>query len=592
MTLALSRALLIVEKLPLLLLAAVVSVDHLRRPNPRRSRGDPWQRLRCLYRAENALVSYAAYLVENAVAHAAWRCSIRIDAALPAGRSQAPPRSCSWHQRRRPEGRAAPSVSAHRLAVVPGHARAGALGWCTKALRPWRIDSRTSRWSASSSWQRGESRSCSDAGGTGRLACAVAAVVVLASLHRGRRHGSCGSGSDSLTLFQHALAVTRNNYVANFIIGSALQEQGRRDEAFPHLAESLRIAAELRQAELRHRPDLRRTRRSRRGAAALSRKRCASIRRTPRRTSASAWCWPHRATPTARSRTIARRYGSTPTSPPPTTTSPSHSRTWERSTRPSQQYAEGVRLEPQHAESRCNLAAALAGAGRVPGGHRAVPQGLAASSRSSSKRASAWRRAYAQAGQTHEAILELDDVLRQRPGLGPAAEATLAWLLATAPDRAAARRRACRAVGRASRRRDTGHTDADVLNSLAAAYAEVGRFADAVDTATQALPLAHASGRTALERTLNDRLAQYRAGQPVREPAGAGLPDDGQARRCAHATVALRACAAPAGGPRISGSLWRCSGSPPRCTRRPALWLYLLRRPRVRIPESVRDQPA
>jgi len=46
---------------------------------------------------------------------------------------------------------------------------------------------------------------------------------------------------DSITLYQHALAVTKNNYTINFSITQPLLDQGRNEEAVLHCSEALRI---------------------------------------------------------------------------------------------------------------------------------------------------------------------------------------------------------------------------------------------------------------------------------------------------------------------------------------------------------------
>jgi len=50
-----------------------------------------------------------------------------------------------------------------------------------------------------------------------------------------------GCWRNSLTLFQHALDVTKDNYEAHFQIAGPLEEQGRLNEAFYHCSEALRI---------------------------------------------------------------------------------------------------------------------------------------------------------------------------------------------------------------------------------------------------------------------------------------------------------------------------------------------------------------
>jgi len=63
----------------------------------------------------------------------------------------------------------------------------------------------------------------------------------------------------------------------------------------------------------------------------------------------------------------------------------------------------------------------------------------------------------------------------------------------------------------------TGGTNAIMLGTLAAAYAEGGRFADAVTTAELATTLAEAEGQKEVAEKNRELLKSYRAGQPWRE---------------------------------------------------------------------------
>jgi len=56
-----------------------------------------------------------------------------------------------------------------------------------------------------------------------------------------------------------------------------------------------------------------------------------------------------------------------------------------------------------------------------------------------------------------------------------------------------------------------------ILDTLAAAYAEAGRFSEAVKTTERAISLASDRGDTALADTLRTRLRLYRAGSPYHE---------------------------------------------------------------------------
>jgi tetratricopeptide (TPR) repeat protein len=83
-----------------------------------------------------------------------------------------------------------------------------------------------------------------------------------------------------------------------------------------------------------------------------------------------------------------------------------------------------------------------------------------------------------------------------------------AWLLATG--REASLRNGAEAVTLAERAvRLTGSQDASILDGLAAAYAEAGRFADAVDTASRAQRLAAQQGKPDLSAEIQARVRLY-----------------------------------------------------------------------------------
>ena len=61
----------------------------------------------------------------------------------------------------------------------------------------------------------------------------------------------------------------------------------------------------------------------------------------------------------------------------------------------------------------------------------------------------------------------------------------------------------------------TGGKNPVVLHTLAAAFAETGRFSDATRTAQKAIDLAQAAGQADLAARLNDELKRYQAGLPL-----------------------------------------------------------------------------
>ena len=98
----------------------------------------------------------------------------------------------------------------------------------------------------------------------------------------------------------------------------------------------------------------------------------------------------------------------------------------------------------------------------------------------------------------------------------PEVMAKLAWLLATSP--VDALRSATQAVALAERARHlTGGSSFSVLRSLAAAYAEAGRFNKAVVTARRAIDVAAEKGRPDVEGSLRAQLERYESHLPFRD---------------------------------------------------------------------------
>jgi len=117
-------------------------------------------------------------------------------------------------------------------------------------------------------------------------------------------------------------------------------------------------------------------------------------------------------------------------------------------------------------------------------------------------------------GNFSEALAEWTAGLKIDPG-NVAVWTSAAWLLAAGPDASvrdgsAAVRFATRAV------QLSGSRDPASLDVLAAAYAEDGRFAEALETARRALALATGQGKTALAEDLRQRAALYGKHQPFR----------------------------------------------------------------------------
>ena len=125
-----------------------------------------------------------------------------------------------------------------------------------------------------------------------------------------------------------------------------------------------------------------------------------------------------------------------------------------------------------------------------------------------------------QLGRTREAVAQYREALRLNPNLAGALN-NLAWVLAASPDDEL--RNGAEAVRLAERACELTHYGEPLfIETLAAAYAEAGRFPEAVTTAEKAEQLATAAGLAAVAAKNRQLLELYRAGKPYHEPAPTG----------------------------------------------------------------------
>jgi protein O-mannosyl-transferase len=177
-------------------------------------------------------------------------------------------------------------------------------------------------------------------------------------------------------------------------------------------------------------------------------------------------------------------------------------------------YAEACRLRPEDLDARQNLALALLYQAKLPEAAAQFQEVL---------------RARPNAGTEHYLALALDAQGQVEAALPHYREAVhlspnsalylndLAWVLATNPK--AEIRDGAEAVRLAEQAcKLTGGKEPRCFGTLDAAYAEVGRFDDAVATATKARELALASGQQEIAQQAEARLAVYRARKPYRVP--------------------------------------------------------------------------
>jgi protein O-mannosyl-transferase len=119
-----------------------------------------------------------------------------------------------------------------------------------------------------------------------------------------------------------------------------------------------------------------------------------------------------------------------------------------------------------------------------------------------------------QKGNVDEAISHYQKAVQIEPDFVGALN-NLAWVLATSPQ--ASLRNGNKAVELAQRADQlTGDGNPVVLCTLAAAYAQTGRFPEAVETAQRALRPAEAQSNTALADVIQSQIKLYQAGIPFR----------------------------------------------------------------------------
>jgi cytochrome c-type biogenesis protein CcmH/NrfG len=122
-----------------------------------------------------------------------------------------------------------------------------------------------------------------------------------------------------------------------------------------------------------------------------------------------------------------------------------------------------------------------------------------------------------QQGHVREAIDQWQEVLVLQPENGNAAS-NLAWVFATCTDDSIRDGARAAQLGEKALRISGGKIPT-IYKVLAAAYAENGRFADAVETAQRGAELATRQGNPPLAAELESNIALYQSGRPLRDPS-------------------------------------------------------------------------
>jgi Flp pilus assembly protein TadD len=178
------------------------------------------------------------------------------------------------------------------------------------------------------------------------------------------------------------------------------------------------------------------------------------------------------------------------------------------------QYQTALQIKPDNAKAHNNLGNALVKKGRVD---EAITQYQTAL-RIKPDYAEAHNNlgnALVEKGKVDEAITQYQTALQIKPNYAEAHN-NLAWELATASQ--ASLRNGGKAVELAERANQlTGGENPLILHTLAAAYAEAGRFGDAMQSAQKAIELAQAAGQPDMAGQFTGELKLYEAGLPFHQ---------------------------------------------------------------------------
>jgi tetratricopeptide (TPR) repeat protein len=176
--------------------------------------------------------------------------------------------------------------------------------------------------------------------------------------------------------------------------------------------------------------------------------------------------------------------------------------------------SEAVRLQPTNSDTRFNLGLALLAQNQPAQAAHQFAQCLRLSP-TETKGHYLLALAFSKLHNFKDAVFHYHQALRLTPDY-PDALNELAHLLACAPD--ADVRDGTQAVELAEKAcAITKNQQADMLTTLAAAYAEAGRFREAIGAAQKARDLAASNGQSALAAKAGELLELCQSGQPLRE---------------------------------------------------------------------------
>jgi tetratricopeptide (TPR) repeat protein len=304
---------------------------------------------------------------------------------------------------------------------------------------------------------------------------AIAILLMLAILTRKQ----VGYYRSDMALFEYALKVTENNYIAENGYGFALSEAGRYAEALPHLSKAIQINPAYSDA------------RNNLGVAFLklgkTNEAIDCFNELIKRKEENAKVYIHLAAAMG----IQKKYDEA-----------------------IKCIDKAIELEPKNPDNNNKKGEILFAAGRTDEAISYLNEAL----RTDTGKAEIYAllgEAYKKSGKYEQAIESWNRAMELEPNNVKVLN-NAAWLLATAGDFNSGN--AAKATGFARHACElTGYKEPIPLDTLAAAYAAEGRFDDARRTAEKALAAAKAAKQQELAQRIESRLELYRQGIPYRQ---------------------------------------------------------------------------
>jgi protein O-mannosyl-transferase len=311
-----------------------------------------------------------------------------------------------------------------------------------------------------------------------RIATIILGVAVLFSLLALTRM-QVRHWQDTLTLFDYALKVTKDNPIAENSYGCALFELGREDEAEEHLRNAIRISS----------------------AFADARNNLAKVYLKEGRYSKAISLFNE----------LIRQNEGTAEIYCNIAVALSMQNNYEDAIK---YFGKSLELNRNDSDTHKKMGITLLAAGKITEAIGYLKESL----RINADQADVYEtigKAYSQLGQYEHAMLNWKKALELQPNSADVLN-NLGWLYATFED--ATTENANKAIEYASRACElTDYNDAVYLDTLGTTYGAAGRFEEAKATAGKALSIATASGQEKLAGEIENRIKLYEAGQPYRQ---------------------------------------------------------------------------